>query len=198
MIASRRNPAVVSWLIALAAYTATMPALAADEANGIVTKAPSAATATDPVFECYRVHSAWGFGMDGALIDSGGAIFRYSAEKDPRPDFPDAAGKNYWPSEVLRGRLTELPRTGSVDAGKLAENAALIAKAAEGSITRSDTGVRDAGSSTCHAYVFEPVQQRFRDVMLGSDNAVADFRLTNSTPEAKQLIEWLKTVGVAN
>ena len=162
------------------------------------TLAAEAPVAADPVFECYRVHSAWGFGMDGAMIDSSGAIFRYSTEKDPRPDFRDPAGENYWPSASLRSRLFGLQRAGSVDTGKLPEYVALIAKAAEGSIARNDTGVRDAGSSTCHAYVFEAAHQRFRDVMLGSDDAVADFRLTSSAPEAKQLIEWLKTNGVAN
>jgi hypothetical protein len=152
----------------------------------------------DPVFECHRLNYAWGFAMTGAVIDRNGDIYRYQLRgKDSRPQPVKENGADYYPAAGLRAQLAEATKGGSVDKDKLAANAALIAKAAAGKLARSDTGVRDAGSSTCHAYTFDAAAQRYRDVELGSDGGVGDFKLVNDAPEAKTLLDWLKSVGVA-
>jgi len=185
-------------LAALALATNALAASAADDAKANEA-APSSAAAIGPVFECYRVNTAWGFSMAGAMIDRDGNIYRYRiASKDPRPLFADPGTENYWPAAALQARFAQSQRSGSVDGGALAANVALVSRTVEGKVARTDTGVRDAGSSICHAYVLEPRGQRYRDVVLGSDDAVADFRLTNAAPEAKTIIDWLRSVNVAN
>jgi len=73
----------------------------------------------------------------------------------------------------------------------------LAAQAASGAITTVDTGTRDAGSSSCHAYLADAAGTRYRDVELGSDGGVADTRVVNAAPEAQQLLDWLRAIGVA-
>jgi hypothetical protein len=202
MISNARTPMVlVCGLVAvaaIAALTASYVAPAADEPK-VIAAAPPSGSAVDPVFECYRANSAWGFVMAGAMIDRDANVYRYAiTSKDPRPFFADPAAENFWSAAVLQARFAPSQRSGSIDGGTLATNVALVSKTVEGKITRSDTGVHDAGSSVCHAYVLEPSGQRYRDIVLGSDDAVADFRLVNSAPEAKTLIEWLRSAGVAN
>jgi len=97
----------------------------------------------------------------------------------------------------LRAKFETAEPASHADASVLATQVALVDKAAQGTITRADTGARDAGTSTCHAYVRDEAHDRYRDIELGSDGAVSDSRVTNSAAEAQQLIEWLRSVGVA-
>ena len=167
--------------------------------------APSYAVATaaadapiDPVFDCFRVNYAWGFALQGTVIDRAGAIYRYrmrERDRSPRPLRDDHA--QFYATGDLQAKFAGAERTGSVDAGALAAHVALADKSAAGEITRTDTGARDAGSSTCHAYLPDPVRRRYRDVVLGSDGGAADTRLTNSAPEAAQVLDWLRAAGVA-
>jgi hypothetical protein len=163
--------------------------------------APSSAVADapiDPVFDCFRINYAWGFVLQGSVIDRTGTIYRYrmrERDRSPRPLGDDHA--QFYATGALQAKFAGAERSGSVDADALAAHIALAGKSAAGEITRTDTGTRDAGSSTCHAYLPEPARRRYRDVMLGSDGAAADTRLTNSAPEAAQLLDWLRAAGVA-
>jgi hypothetical protein len=73
----------------------------------------------------------------------------------------------------------------------------LIDAAGAGKLAVADSGARDAGSSSCHAYVHDAARKRYRDIELGSDGGVSDMRTTNDAPAAQQLLKWLRSVGVA-
>lgn len=183
-------------LLALAA--AAHIASAADEPMPN-TAEPVSAAAVDPVFECYRVNFAWGFRMAGTMVDRSGDVYRYKVDdKDPRPAQPKDSEALLWPAAAMRARFSGLQPIRRVDSTQLAEKIRLIDKTVDGRLTRSDTGVRDAGLSTCHAYVFDAAREAYRDILLGSDGSVADTRFASSAAEAQTLIEWLKSVGVAN
>jgi hypothetical protein len=152
----------------------------------------------DPVFDCYTANSAWGLTFSGTAIDHHGDIWTYSERGKALPTSTQVEGVFHFKQTDLQGKYANAKKTGSVDAKTLAEKSALIEKASAGTITRTDAGVRDAGSSSCHAYVYEAATHRYLDVNLGSDGRVSDMRTNNSAPEAQDLLTWLKSVSVAN
>jgi hypothetical protein len=163
-----------------------------------IASADEPSAAFDPVFECYRVNTAWGFAMSGAAIGRDGSVVRYSErDKDLRPTPQKEVGVTYYESSNLRAHLAQAAPSNKVDTDQLRNNLALVADAANGNITASPTGVRDAGISTCHAYIFDREKNRYRDVELGSDGAVTDMRFENDAKAAAALREWLVSVGIA-
>ncbi|MGA9335633.1 MAG: hypothetical protein WBV39_15240 [Rudaea sp.] len=183
-----------------ALVAAAISAAAAPPTQGATpaTASTVAARSLDPVFDCYRMNSAWGFMLAGAMIDSGGTIYRYHIQGKPWAPTPKRIdGIDWFKAADLRTKFASAKADGSVGANALKENIALIAKAATGKVQDSDTGVRDAGTSTCHAYIHDAAGQRYRDVELGSDGGVADSRTGNDAPAAQTLLGWLRSVNVA-
>lgn len=160
--------------------------------------APAAAI-LEPVFDCYRANSAWGFTLSGKIIDNKGKIWSYGKHGQAwQPTLAKDGRSVYLTAQMLAAKFVEPKEVGSVDAKALRDNSELIARAGEGTLAQADTGVRDAGTSACHAYIHDQANQRYQDVDLGSDNGVSDMRNTNDAPEAQLLLTWLKSVGVAN
>lgn len=165
---------------------------------------PTAATTpaahpAEPVFDCYRMNSAWGFMLAGAMIDSTGAIYRYRIEGKPWAPTPEKVdGKNWLRAADLQAKFANAKQDGSIDAKALQQNIALIANSSGGALKITDAGARDAGISTCHAYIHDAAGQRYRDVELGSDGGVADSRMSNDSAASQTLLAWLKSVKVAS
>jgi len=156
------------------------------------------APAIDPVFECFRLNYAWGFSLAGSVVDRNGTIYRYrSRERDRMPPAVREATGVFRAAADLRRKFEHAESGGSTDAALIDAKLALASKAASGAITTVDTGTRDAGSSSCHAYLADAGGTRYRDVELGSDGGVADTRVVNAAPEAQQLLDWLRAIGVA-
>jgi hypothetical protein len=159
---------------------------------------PATAQALVPVFDCFAMNSAWGFTLSGKLIDTSGNVFRYGRHGKAWLAMPVVEGKSKYYSEAdLQEKFSDARRTGQVEAATLAENTALIDAAGAGKVGIEDGGARDAGSSSCHAYVHDATHKRYRDIELGSDGGVNDMRTTNDAAEAQQLLKWLRSVGVA-
>jgi hypothetical protein len=174
-------------------------AAAADPPNPPDVAAPSAPAAPiDPMFDCYSANSAWGLAYSGKVIDRSGRIWSYEARGKALPDAVKDKGVGYYAATALVAKFAGSTAGALVDATTLAEKNSLIEKAAAGKITQTDTGVRDAGSSTCHAYVFDAASKRYRDVELGSDGGVGDRHVGNDAAEAQMLLQWLREAGVAN
>ena len=147
----------------------------------------------DPVFDCFSANSAWGIAYSGKVLDRAGRIWSYSQRGRMLPALSDP-GSTYDGGELRAKFAGATPGTQVAD-DAMAPNVALIDKAAAGTISSSDTGVRDAGTSTCHAYVADGA--RYRDIQLGSDSGVGDRRIVNDAAEAKTLLDWLRSIGVA-
>ncbi|MEO8802356.1 MAG: hypothetical protein ABI304_01835 [Rudaea sp.] len=186
-------------LIATTLIAHAAPPTPAATQQAVPTAATSpAAHPAEPVFDCYRMNSAWGFMLAGAMIDSTGAIYRYRIQGKPWAPTPEKVdGKNWLRAADLQAKFANAKQDGSVDAKALQENSALIVNAASGTLKSTDAGARDAGTSTCHAYIHDAVGQRYRDVELGSDGGVADSRMSNDAAAAQTLLAWLKSVNVA-
>jgi hypothetical protein len=179
-----------------ATIAAALAAAAAARADDAETAAP--AQAPVPVFDCFAMNSAWGFTLSGKLVDADGNVFSYGRRGKAWLVEPVTEGSaKYYSDADLQDKFSDARRTGQIDAAALAENKALIEAAASGKLTIADGGARDAGSSSCHAYVRDAARKRYRDIELGSDGGVSDLRTTNDAPEAQQLLKWLRSVGVA-
>jgi hypothetical protein len=174
-------------------------AINGDAAEPAPTASENPATVLEPVFDCYHANSAWGFTLSGKVIDNQGKIWSYGKHGQAwQPAPAKDGGAVYLTAKMLHAKFVEPKEAGSVDAKALQENCELIAKAGKGTLTRADTGVRDAGTSACHAYIRDAANERYQDIDLGSDNGVSDVRNSNDAPEAKVLLTWLQSVGVAN
>jgi hypothetical protein len=181
--------APLCWLLVLAgcAPAAEQPAGAAADPAAIVAR-----------FDCFAANSAWGYTLSGTVVDANGTIWRYGRRGEAwLPQIERAGSDTFVSAQDLRTKFAQARVVGSVAADVLRQKSALIAPAAAGAITRADTGVRDAGTSVCHAYVEDAAHARFRDVELGSDGGVADERVANAAAEAAQLLDWLRSIGVA-
>jgi hypothetical protein len=187
-----RNSTVPAILLLVAAIGAPGAVHALAPAAGEARAAP-----LDPVFDCYAANSAWGLTLAGKIVDRSGRILSYRSHGRMPPDATSVDGHGYVEASALVAKFAGAADSGKVDAVALAEHLGMIDEAAGGKITSSDTGVRDAGTSTCHAYVFDAAHRRYRDVELGSDGGVADRRIVNDAPAAATLIEWLRSIGVA-
>jgi len=189
---------VASLLSFAIAVTAAAPAAAGVQSATAADAKPAVAAPVDPLFDCYRLNYAWGFTLAGSVVGRDGTILHYRMRDKDRSPKPDReGGAALFSTAALRAKFETAEASGHVEASVLATQVALVEKAAQGTISQADTGTRDAGSSTCHAYVRDEAHDRYRDVELGSDGAVSDLRATNSAVEAQQLIEWLRSVGVA-
>jgi len=179
-------------LALVAGFAETASAQATDAAPPVATQA------LVPVFDCFATNSAWGFTLSGKVVDAGGNVFSYGRRGKAWLVVPVAEGSAmYYPEADLQDKFSDARRTGQIDAAALAANTALIDAAGAGKLAVADGGARDAGSSSCHAYVHDAARKRYRDVDLGSDGGVSDVRMTNDAPEAQQLLTWLRSVGVA-
>lgn len=183
-------------LLALVFAVSSTPAATVDEAAAASDASISAAS-IDPVFDCYRANSAWGLSYSGKVIDRNGWVWTYGARGKTLPEPQREHDRNRYEAADLVAKYADGTRGSRIDESVLTEHAAQIEKADAGKITSTDTGVRDAGSSACHAYVFDTMTRQYRDIELGSDGGVADRRIVNDAPEAKTLLDWLRSVGVA-
>lgn len=163
-----------------------------------VSAQPASTSAITPVFDCFHINFAWGFSLSGKFIDSDGTIYSYRKTRAAwLPHEIVENGGRYLGEADLQAKYAEREKSGSVDAKSLADKSALIEAAATGKTVSEDGGARDAGSSSCHAYVRDAAKARYRDVDLGSDGGVNDVRIRNNATQAQDLLAWLKSVGVA-
>lgn len=190
MIAGR--PGIAALLLVALAVTASVRAMDEDTSASVQAQTPV------PLFDCFAMNSAWGFTLSGRFIAADGSIFSYGRRGKAWLATPvREEGARYYAEADLQDKFIDGRRTGNVDAAALADNAALIEAAAAGKLVIADGGARDAGSSGCHAYVHDAARRRYRDIDLGSDGGVNDTRTTNDAPAAQQLLNWLRSVGVA-
>lgn len=184
-------------LLALVFGVSALSAAATEGATATAGDPSISAASIDPVFDCYRTNSAWGLSYSGKVIDRNGWVWSYGTRGRTLPEPQRDHDRNNYPAADLVAKYADGTRGTRIEESAIAEHVAQIEKADAGTVTSTDTGVRDAGTSTCHAYVFDAATRHYRDVELGSDGGVADRRIVNDSPQAKSLIDWLRSAGVA-
>jgi hypothetical protein len=177
--------------------TIALPLAAAGAWATVPAETRPAANAT-PVFDCFHINFAWGFTLSGRFINADGTIYSYHKTKPawlPRTNEQD--GARYLTQSDLDAKYDERTKIGSIVASELDAQRGAIEAAASGKLVQAGPGAHDAGTSSCHAYIHDAPNARFRDVNLGTDGGVSDSPLRNDAPKAQVLLDWLKSVGVA-
>ena len=174
------------------------PSKPALSTSALPTATPSAAAPSTPLFDCFHINFAWGFTLSGKFIDADGTIYIYR-KKQPAwlPKAIEEDGKRYLTQADLDAKYVERTKMGSLVTSELDAHRGAIELAAAGKLVQAGPGANDAGTSSCHAYVHDAANGRFRDVDLGSDGGVSDSPQRNDAREAEALMIWLKSVGVA-
>jgi hypothetical protein len=115
----------------------------------------------------------WNIGRNkGWYMDELGDIYKYSYQ--PNKD----------------GFVTPPTLIGRVAAGDLAEKRKLIEQSAKGNI-RKQRGGYDRGTHTIVAFLIDERTGKYREVLLTKHG---DFEVSNDTPEAALLVDWLTKV----
>ena len=142
----------------------------------------------DVLLESYSVDLTWGYKMSGMYIDSNATVWAY-----------EHTGTPWYPEHIESGELSERDmltkhkgarQIGTVDPQLLHDMAKMIKPAGRGKITHAaNTG---AGSGSLEvAYLLDPDHSTYREIILaGQGDRVA----TNSAPEAKILLDYLRDV----
>ena len=186
------------FLLATLIVVAQSRSSAADDQVPPAQAAPASTAPLDPLFDCYRSNSAWGYTLSGRVVDVDGRIWRYGSRgKAWLPQVLQEGSARFYKEADLREKYTDAQQSGAIDAAKLTEKVKLIEASAVGPMTVQEGGARDAGYSGCHAYVRDAAHQRYRDFDLGSDAGVNDLPVKNESAAAQQLLAWLRSVNVA-
>ena len=137
------------------------------------------------LFLCEYVQIAWGIHYDGIFINRGGQVFRFGDKTSLTlpPSSPGQSRAEYlsWVSEhaVLEKQI---------DRAVMDDKEKLIMAASQGK-TISEPGLFDAGMVSYHAYLWQGDQ--LNEILLSS---TGEQQRTNQSPEAVELVEWLKKV----
>jgi hypothetical protein len=184
----RKSIAAIAFLASLfsaSAFAQSAPVPSADAVEPVIR----------PVFDCYHINYAWGFSLSGRFVDANGTVYTYTKPKKAwMAHAIRESGAAYLTDADLAAKLAERTKIDNIDPHLLAQKMTLIDAAAKGKITPMDGGARDAGSSSCHAYVYDSAKMRYRDIDLGSDSGVSDVRVKNDSAAAQELMQWLATL----
>jgi hypothetical protein len=138
-----------------------------------------------PLFSCGFVSYDGGATDYGQVLDDRGELWFYDLEKmwSPRP-----AGGGLYFGAGLRERFANAePQSRSVSPEHLTAMRNKAEAARSGSVKKEQVAY-DAGWLGCEAYIWER-SDAYREVELG---ASGDFEIRNSSPEAEQLMKWLR------
>ena len=144
-----------------------------------------------PVFFQYRYQNfAWGHQDRGWLIDGAGVIKGFNQPGDYR--IPDSTGMLSYDDLVHNLQLTDTVLN-QISREVLLDYAALIPGAAEGNIGEARYIAADAGGSVLSAYLYNKEADAYQYVFLGASGNWEQF---NESPEAEELVDWLRVFNV--
>jgi len=141
-----------------------------------------------PLFVCGGGNFAWGgHEARGHVLDDQGRIWSYTRDISAPAPFP----KRYTESELKERFGNSVLQSRRV----FAEELALMRKKAEIALTgriEKRHVASDAGGFGCRAYIWES-SGTYGEVVLGSSG---DVETRNFSPEAAELLKWLRELGV--
>jgi hypothetical protein len=141
-------------------------------------------------FEYHYMNHAWGFQENGWLIDGAGIVKGFEYPEDFRR--PDSTGLINYQDLVLNLRQTDTVLH-HIDREELEAMVALIPAAAAGPVGEARSIAADAGGAALYAYLYIEEEDTYQQVFLGQSG---DWEQTNQSPEAMELVAWLRQFGV--
>ena len=143
------------------------------------------------VLETYSVDLGWNYQLKGMYIDGDGGVWAY--EQHGTPWYKEKL-KSYELSE--RDMLTKhkgARRIGTVDQDRLLEMAEQIPAAGRGRITRAHPELEGNGSLDV-AFTLDRDSHTYTEIIL---SGTGDLAATNSSGEARALVDYLREVEAA-
>lgn len=145
------------------------------------------------VLETYTVQLGWDYRLSGMYIDGDGVVWAYEHHGTP-----------WYPEKLKPGELSERDmvtkhkgarQIGSVDMRTLLDMAQLIAGAGRGRIIRAHVDATgDTGGTVEVAYELDRDRRVYKEITLAGSG---DRAATNSSGEARALLDWLRQVQTA-
>ena len=141
------------------------------------------------VFEYCHSNPAPGDTLSGFYIDAEGSIWTYNHGGDPwSPSRVDGLFYEF----DLKEKYRDANKAGTVDKAVLSAMISLIEPASQAELKQRKAG-NDIGSLTYMAYLYDPVGDTYKEVILSSKG---DPITENTSNAAKILIQWLGSVFV--
>jgi hypothetical protein len=141
--------------------------------------------AQDILFLCEYLNIAWGVRYDGIFINRDGQVYRFGEKAGMSPPL---SRPGLCRAEYLAWVRQQAILEGQVNLAELEQKSRLIEEAAQGEII-PEVGTCDAGVRSYQAFRSQGGQPE--EILLAS---VGDRWLTNQSPEAAELVNWLKGV----
>jgi hypothetical protein len=141
------------------------------------------------VFEYCHSNAASGYTLSGFYIDAEGSIWTYNHSGDPWS--PSRADSLFYEFD-LKEKYRDANKAGTVDKAVLSAMISLIEPASQTELKQRKAG-NDIGSLSYMAYLYDPVGDTYKEVILSSKG---DPIIENTSNAAKTLIQWLESVLV--
>jgi len=140
------------------------------------------------IFQSEYTNYAWGYNHNGWMLNNTGQVKRF--QKSANWVFPDSLG--YISAVDMYKNITAcdsvLAQISSNDFKLYAEKAI---SCANGPMSKATNTMADAGAHIQAVYLYEPVKNRYKRVIL---EMTGDWSQQNLAPRAKEVVEWMMTV----
>ena len=140
------------------------------------------------VFDVYEENYSWGHTLRGFVIERDGRVRSYDHSDERWIPTQDRAGR--LPETDLADKFYGSKVRLTLAADAVHAKAKLLPTVAHGTITRFSQS-RDRGRFAFVGYIYDRYWSSYRAVVVGADG---DWLETNTSPEAKELLEWLNEV----
>lgn len=148
------------------------------------------------LFEYYYINHAWGFRFSGVYVDNNGNVVNYDypgSEKFNRNRTEEGLDSrfNIKGHERIKDVFKKDAAPKVIEQAKIIEMFQKIDAASKGGYSKGVNTANDAGSYVFICYKFNKDTQKYTKVLLSE---AGDWSKYNTSEEAKELVEWLKTV----
>lgn len=143
------------------------------------------------VLESYTVDLGWNYQLKGIYIDGDGGVWAY--EQRGTPWYPEKLKSNELSERDMLTKHKGARRIGTVDHTRLIEMAEQIPAAGRGRITRAHPELEGSGRIDA-AYTLDRSSRTYTEIVLGGGG---DLEATNSSGEARALVDYLREVEAA-
>lgn len=145
------------------------------------------------LFEVSFINHAWAFTFCGFYIDSGGNVYTFRYDRHDEPWNPVNSNR-LTEAELMEKYSHQAAFVKTVDADTLQSMRALMAGAAQGTLSPPEHDHCDFGTVTHTAYLFDPDDDAYIPVLLYQ---YGDWTRENLSAEAHTLVDWLNSLAIS-
>ena len=169
-----------NFLLALILLTSLSGCLKSDEVWG--------GDAGNLIFQSEYINYAWGYSHGGWMMDTSGQVKRF--QKSAKWVFPDSLG--YVSSSDMQKNLAACDSVlEQISAKDLTLYSGKAFTCVDGTMTKPQMTMADAGENIFAIYVYETAKNRYKRIIL---KETGDWSQENLAPNAAAVVDWMKTI----